>query len=84
MKQIDPGERKEFVTRMLARQQTIVDTLCSGSAESIEEYRDWTGYLRCIRDVFIIIEEVRNELNQDNREGNNTHANSPDEDPGNY
>ena len=83
MKHIEAGERKEFVTRLLARQQTIVDTLCSGSAESIEEYRDWTGYLRCIRDVFIILEEVRKDVKQD-REGVNTNADSTDEDTGSY
>ena len=79
MRQLQPGERKAFTERLLARQQEIVDILCSGSPENMEESRDLTGYLRCIKDVFIILEEVRKDLRK-NEEGNIINANSSDED----
>lgn len=30
-----------------------------------EMYKYWTGYIRCIKDVSSIMEEVRKKLNQD-------------------
>ena len=70
----DARIEREFRRRVAERQQTIVDSVCSGV--EFEEYKYLTGYLRAVVEIFAILDETRKDIINEGK----AHADSTDED----
>ena len=68
----DARIEREFRRRVAERQQAIVDRVCGGVEP--DEYRSWTGYLRAVREIFGILDEVRKDIaNEGRQNADSTH-----------
>ena len=45
--------------------QTRIDTLSSGSVQTLEEYKAQTGYIKGLTDALVIAQEVNDKLMSD-------------------
>ncbi len=62
-------------------QQHAVNIVCSGNVSDFSAYKEWTGYLRAISEVYQTLDNVRKRLNS-NLEGNTEYGYNSSEDPG--
>lgn len=60
-------ETKRYEDELLQRLGTIRQEKLEaiGVGVDVDQYKFWTGYLRCIKDVVSIMEEVRVKIDKD-------------------
>lgn len=46
------------------RINSVSDTLLQGAATDYPSYKDWTGYVRGLRDAVKLLDEIEGELDQ--------------------
>jgi hypothetical protein len=73
----DAKIQREFLRRVRELEQRAVDVLCCGRVESFDDYKQWTGYLRAIKEILEALEASRKAVLNEGRE---EHADSTDED----